>query len=775
MPYAPTAGRGLTTDLLKIQAAEEGAIAFNPNSLTLDIDHATYLAQHDLVYNAPPCEAVQAIAIGNGDVGARVWCPGHLQFQLQKSDLWADPPLLPDGSPGPAGNWEHVSAGTISLHTLPELLDNVVRYEQRLSLQTGIVSIEAAKEFSTCHIESFISIAEGVLVVRYRDQSLRSAERRIEFTIDRSASVFAGTDTIGILQKLRDRRCALVGRISGKGIEPQIRNRSTATLEIAPARSGDFTFYAALAVTAEDIDPVGMAKIRLQGAMEKGYDQLVVEQKRHWSAFWQKSFLRLTSPDRPEAASFVENLWYLNLYHLACCSQGVDAPLPNGALWQAGKGRQRPAVYEGTALRQMYAPALPSGHPELIAPYYQTLDRMLTPLIEKTSQSTGLGGASFAPHFNRHGASFNISNSNSAEETSQKKGDTLSNGNGTSREGERAQQAPDPARALGEGLDTALFLWETWRYHPEPNALRQHIYPLLSAVAEYCLESALADADTLTLPSMQAKLAAVLRALAWTSCELEADVSEQKSWLAAWKRYAVPGLAPQVDALQPFSKWRSAALPSRLCDWLESNGLGVQGFLGADLASPSMRLSGEFMAGITGLLLREEGLGAAARIGPFDRYAGFGGTAPTALRVFPMLPDEWNVVYTLMAPGGLRVTAEAVRGKPVYVTIYGRNDGVCRLLNPWKGLADIKMRSRLIQQSDDPVLTLNLKRGETWTIEQAGNPIERMPHTRLRGKPNPSAKTFGANKLGIASVETGQLAPLPGALRTVGRGLGRNG
>jgi len=775
MSYAPSAGRGLTTDLLKIQAAEEGAIAFNPNSLTLDIDHASYLAQHDLVYNAPPVDASQAVAIGNGDVGARLWCPGHIQFQLQKSDLWADPPMLPDGSPGPAGNWEQVSAGTISLHTLPALLDDVLRYEQRLSLLTGIVTISAAKEFGTCHIESFISVAEGVLVIRYRDQSLRSAERRIEFTIDRSASVFAGTDTIGILQKLRDRRCALVGRIYGKGIEAQMRNRSTATLEIASSRSGDFTFYAALAITAEDIDPVGVAKSRLQSAMVKGYDQLVAEQKRHWSAFWQKSFLRLTSPDSPEAANYVENLWYLNLYNLACCSQGIDAPLPNGALWLADNNRRRgAAIYEGSALRQMAAPALSTGHPELIAPYSETLHRMLTPLKDKTRQRSGHRGVSLPSNFNRHGASFGNSFS-SVPDTFSKYGDDSESGSNRRNGNHSRQQAPDPARALGEGLDTALFVWDAWRYHSEPNALRQRVYPLISAVAEYCLDSAEADSDTLTLPSMQAKLAAVLRALAWASHRLEADAPEQKGWLDSWKRYAVPGLAPQVEALQPFGKWRSAGLSRRLCDWLESNGQGVQGFMGEYLTSPDMRTSGEFGAGVTGLLLREEGLGAAGRIGPFDRYAGFGGTAPSALRVFPMLPDDWSAVFTLMAPGGVRVTAEAVRGKPVYVALQSRSDGVCRLLNPWKGLADIKMRGQLALQTDDPLLTLKLQRGETWTIEQAGNPIERMPHTRLRGKPNLTSKTFGANTLGIAAVETKQLASRPGTLRTAEGRNGHNG
>ena len=59
----------------------------------LNVDHGAYMSQHDVVYHAPALHGAQGMPIGDGDIGAMVWCPDTLRFQIQKSDLWADPEI----------------------------------------------------------------------------------------------------------------------------------------------------------------------------------------------------------------------------------------------------------------------------------------------------------------------------------------------------------------------------------------------------------------------------------------------------------------------------------------------------------------------------------------------------------------------------------------------------------------------------------------------------------------------------------------------------------
>ena len=48
-----------------------------------------YLAQHDLIYAAPPSEWEEGIPLGNGDMGALIWGDGNpLRITLDKYDVW---------------------------------------------------------------------------------------------------------------------------------------------------------------------------------------------------------------------------------------------------------------------------------------------------------------------------------------------------------------------------------------------------------------------------------------------------------------------------------------------------------------------------------------------------------------------------------------------------------------------------------------------------------------------------------------------------------------
>ena len=51
------------------------------------VDYPAYLSNHDIVYQSPPTEGYEGFPLGNGDLGAMVWCTkSGLQVQINKND-----------------------------------------------------------------------------------------------------------------------------------------------------------------------------------------------------------------------------------------------------------------------------------------------------------------------------------------------------------------------------------------------------------------------------------------------------------------------------------------------------------------------------------------------------------------------------------------------------------------------------------------------------------------------------------------------------------------
>ncbi|HBP39206.1 MAG TPA: sugar phosphorylase [Clostridiales bacterium] len=92
-------------------------------------------------------------------------------------------------------------------------------------------------------------------------------------------------------------------------------------------------------------------------------DRLAEEHRTHWQTFWRQSALRL--PDR-----FLETLWYMNLYTLACCSgrggKMYEQASGLSGLWDI----RQPTVwgslwYWDVNIEASYWPVYTANHPEL--------------------------------------------------------------------------------------------------------------------------------------------------------------------------------------------------------------------------------------------------------------------------------------------------------------------------------------------------------------------------------------------------------------------------
>ncbi|HLJ55221.1 MAG TPA: DUF5703 domain-containing protein [Chthonomonadaceae bacterium] len=728
----------------------------------LNVDMAGYLAQHDVVYLRPPQAGSEGMPIGDGDLGAAVWCPGHLQFLLNKSDLWSDPP---EG--GPLDGWRQPSAGTIAIRAEPGFLAAPDRFEQRLSLHSGVVTIQSDTASGACQVTTFLSATAGVLVVRYRDQGVRAVARRVDVSLQREAHLFAIGETAGILQAFRDRRYALLARVAN-GAKARAEGTRLSSLHLEPARSVDFTLYVAVATSPSNGDPVAMARSRIEAAMERGFDRLLAEQRQHWAQFWEKSFVRLTGAPGDSLPPYLESLWYLSLYQQACCSRGFDAPLANGSLWPGSEeGRGSPAIYSGRGLRAMLANLTASNHLELSVPYVDTYFRMLPELAARTGRDSGHGGARFPTRFNRYG----VEPGGSAAELAQgsesggpagaastQSGGATAAGTGATASVEAGAHAT--REAVCEGLKTGLLVYDAWRHAPDPFFLRERAYPLLRAAAVYAVDRCEAEPRLWSDAEVRARLGIALRALLWAEREHVLRDELRAEWERALARPKLAG--PAVD-LHPFH-----ALGSQdTADWfqrqLDRATQTPAGFFTNPEGVPDLAASAVLSGALSAVLLAERPDPAPA--GPRGA-AAFGGMAQATIRVFEGLPATWGGAFSLVAPGGFRMSAEAAAGRACYVGVKSLLGGRCRVVNPWGAGAKARVvcvrpetgaggsgRDGVdtdVMETAAPIIEFETAPNTTYLIERQDMSLSRATLVRLIGKPNKAPKEHGALRIGLA-------------------------
>ena len=401
------------------------------------VDMKSFLSQHDLVYKSAPKIWQDGFPIGNGDIGALVYKPGHLEWGINKNDVWdrrhrpstfythqqvmnlikehgrewleewgGDPPIdifsiEPSGkqygefarteqsrwaAPFPHPKY----CGYLRIYTDD---DPVREMAQRLCLYDGLVISEG----SGVKAVSFVDAHSNVMVVNC---TLGGAEKASSpgrsVTLYRQPDESLGTiPASGCDEKYfwidyvfpDGFRYVMLTAIGGADYKTEKgNNQSSARLD--SQSSGGFTVYMSIATSRESDDPLQRAKKLVDAAMSKGYEGLLEEHKDWWHSFWSQSFVDLSD-------DFVENLWYLQLYNLACISRSDVVPNKEG-LWNLKDKAAWHGCYVGDGNTQPpYWAIFTCNHLELGRPYYQTFYRMLPTVKEETMRLYGIDGARY--------------------------------------------------------------------------------------------------------------------------------------------------------------------------------------------------------------------------------------------------------------------------------------------------------------------------------------------------------------------------------------------
>ncbi len=356
----------------------------------LDIDIASYISQHDVIFKTPAYKGYEGFTVGNGDLGIMVWTPPDcFKFQINKTNTWDDAP------DGPFGAWDdgncanqytslrHCCQVEIELGFPVFERQYLEDFEGRLCLSNGTAVWKSKTPFGQVNCSAFVSKNPKTIILQYEDELCEPTVRKINIMrygsrvfehwyADIKRSDLLGTgktnietagNSILLTHKTRSLEFAVAAKvISASKITTQNHNRYEAGFEITAANKCAFTLVISVATSEESADFRENAQKQTEAAVSTDIEKIYAEHKKWWQNFWSASFIDIPN-------KYIENLWYLNLYQLASSSSGDYPPHFINSIWSWTRDA-RPWNHYYHWNQQCYTwPLLSSGHPELLNCY----------------------------------------------------------------------------------------------------------------------------------------------------------------------------------------------------------------------------------------------------------------------------------------------------------------------------------------------------------------------------------------------------------------------
>ena len=321
-------------------------------------DPEAIVSRNDVLYVTPSVEPWEAMPVGGGDLSAMVRCDGTaVDLHLTKSDAWGfqTPPDAPPGS----RFFNNVSPGHVRLRFGPgaESL-RAERFRQRLDLYRGRVVLGLGPETSGAQLVIWGHPERKILVVEVFDPhgalgpvGVELSEWRPTMKLEASSETLRASEihtraarphlaNTGMQDYFDSSADPLLGRgtavaVATKGADVQgaSADEKRASMRIDVERPSHWYVVIAAAVTPHG-DPGEAASAELDGALRTPLARLKAEQEKWWRAWWDRSFLRVGSPDR--TADRLCAAYHVNLYTLGCVNRG---PVP--CKWDGGPGLMR--------------------------------------------------------------------------------------------------------------------------------------------------------------------------------------------------------------------------------------------------------------------------------------------------------------------------------------------------------------------------------------------------------------------------------------------------
>lgn len=397
--------------------------AFDPTCAQWNIAFPGRVAQHDLVYQSPPIDPMQGIALGNGDVAALAWCEGSkIILVVNKCDLWDD------SQTGKFETWDEKydyyttqrQACRIEIDFKFPVFDTLYLsdFKARLNLADASMSLSSTSPFGAASLTAFIDHQSGILFCDLGSSFQENVP--LEISIERfgsrtfsmwyarmkqDASIgLSGTEALAdargayLTQKLTSGTFAVGGTVmENDGLTViNVREHSRrATIEFTgkPEKHVKLAF----AVTSPvEGDPVAEADNKLSSARAKGFESFRKSHAQYWESIWHRSLMDYGD-------DYLNNLWYLTMYYSHSSQGGKYPGRFNNGLWGWNHDVQQWNFYFHWNQQQLYWPLNAAGFHELVSPY---LDYRFNSLRFAKKSARGIfkaDGAFIADVTNRRG------------------------------------------------------------------------------------------------------------------------------------------------------------------------------------------------------------------------------------------------------------------------------------------------------------------------------------------------------------------------------------
>nr|WP_199074975.1 DUF5703 domain-containing protein [Pedobacter sp. ASV19] len=412
-----------------------------------------------LVWNSPSENAAGSMPCGGGGIGLNVWVEkGELLFYISRSGTFDENnTLLKQGrvrlklSPNPfeggtdfkqelvlKDGYVHISGKKGSLHTEVKLWVDVfkpiihleVKSNRKLLAEAGYESWRTADRPTKGkeNNQNSYKWAPRGEVKTFRDSVAFNREKIIFFHKNRDSSVFdvavkqQGLE--GYVKQLFNPLKHLVfgGAMSGMDMKPGGHYRGS----YAGTAYQGWTLKNTKALKAIDIRiSLHTENTESMDSWNRGLEQTIIadrnqvksfaQTKAWWNAFWERSFIDMTSSDEPLVAQVGRN-YELFRYMLGCNTYGAYPTKFNGGLftydpilvdsslkytpdfrnWGGG-------THTAQNQRLVYWPMLKSGDVEMMRPQFEFYKNLLQNAEQRTAVYWGHKGASFTEQLENFG------------------------------------------------------------------------------------------------------------------------------------------------------------------------------------------------------------------------------------------------------------------------------------------------------------------------------------------------------------------------------------
>ena len=313
-------------------------------------DMNEYLKQHDLVYEAPPTEWSCGIPLANGEIGVVIWGDGNpLKLTLDKYDVWELRTIKPTdprynykylrrvveyakskGLKRLPGEVRDIFLNCVCFHGKPErpyptriplprvelyFTEPITDFSARLSIYDAIaygsLISHSGKVLWKCFVHSRENLI--VLILQYEGniklKELKVSLDHLDSKTRQALKKWGYPDSVyGKCGEYHWLKQEFPAENFAGGAYFVIWRRFTET-------DSREVIYISILTFNDSKSPIDDARKVIDNAIKTGVDKLIESHKQFWAEFWNKSFIAI--PD-----SRLENLFYVELYKLACCSMG---------------------------------------------------------------------------------------------------------------------------------------------------------------------------------------------------------------------------------------------------------------------------------------------------------------------------------------------------------------------------------------------------------------------------------------------------------------------